>query len=1741
MELEIPHSSVYRMLRQGVDMGIVQVRVWNVLRAPAAAAQNLSFSVWLQALSPHMAVKRANGVTAEVGEFQGERFASDTVREATTQQLAFAKATGDVAAYIVSPHMSVLMPLRRPNFVSALPFTGVGGPSEFTFQTDWEVPAFCGKSHRYVAAAYGFCSGSNRLIVSTNIARAINMTGFAFVNFKANDQMIGDATSTAINHNLSELMKGGVQWSNAKSQEKTIEIPHYRRTPLSYVHAPRAVVEPLPVYFPRVSIGLEAAAIAGGVVGMVQYLWHSVGDDFHLYFPIAVPLTRVANAVDVQADSRASGQRLVMSGDVELNPGPELGEFQGLGDGVGIAAANVVVGAMSPTLDSAQGCFEAMTSLANVAKGKIDNVEQMLAAKGAMVAQAAKDEAETFLTKAYGVLETVRDVLHSLLSIGESGLLRVIGIWKLIEMLTKYLKEDRFGITNKLKELGQKVGSFQIEASEWMQFLADNMTNMTVTVISLVLSKMGYKTSAKSEAMLMFTLREKSEKEGVVGRVCLFVTTVIDTLFEGTGLLSEYYETTNMEQTQFCKEYHELRLTSGWGQIQKVALLGKRAQRFKKMSATGFRLPVDVMRNVEAVNEQWFKLSAEARVPKRQTPTCYYLYGTSGQGKSYLQQKIMPVLFLRKAGLIQKSSDALAQTYAIPTVDVKHWEGYNGQYVANIDDAFTVQGPDDPLRIINLITPVDFTVPKANIEGKKDKFVSVAIGISSNYGNFSSITGINNYQAIARRVGEHAVEVTKRPGDLLEDIDSINDVKSLEEYVDKHWTLHRMKLSGSGCLVKGDRVCCSVYVDEIVATYEKLKAESDVFEQQFMVMQGSMGDPEVFIDASEECDIDKIIDAIEIDDTEGILECNKKFHIDALRGLNLVPAYGLSWQQALQARDGPHILGHFIPEDKRPVWSGLKNWAVAIGAAGAVVGLVYLAYRSFRSHIVGSLQGSMYDGRAVQKNPVRFKPRGLFQGVGATDKIRKCIRWIELFDLEDPSEGSRGMHCIVMEGRYILVPGHFYDTMLQLNKHGRVYGVRISRPDGRMLPVALDATNSVEVLSTAGKLDLRLFYAIGAPLAGTPRLSQLIPSLKDCKRTAGRDIACDILQGRDLPRETSTDIPVRIMAREQAIFEERIMLSCLKEQETRPGDCGRPYVDRDNCTPCPLVAIHSARFFRDKACGATQLVREEIMEAKDKLDRLVKDRQMPVEEDGSYEGDGFVPRGWFGDACIGKVALNGSDVCRFMPETTTKRRWLECQEWTDGFAPSAKGWVNGIHTLYTNASLKYQTNQLVNVSNQMMKTCVDFYARRVSCPDVTLTLEDAINGYDSMVPMEMSTSCGYWSKYFKDGKREVLDDTQDVIVFTSKAKTFVIPELGKTFVEHLSGCDQMLQNGQVPKFLWVSTNKDELRPVEKVAIGKTRVFEQPPLELSILLRKYFGVFLCEIKNNPGFVTHSSIGVDKEVVWKSMWTRLREMGPNGFDIDYSNYDGSVTPAAFDFFRAVTDRVLPEKEKLARHALLHAMQNAYLVCGSVMFRTYQGNKSGSPLTDVFNSVTNVFVMYLSYLHGRALNGLSIDLCHFDRDVRMITYGDDVIVSMASSVEKNFNRFVVQDVATLLGMKVTSASKEGQLLAWERLEDLSFIKLSFRGEGDVVFCPLPMETIWRMVQWTEKQNLGDRVLLKAIIGVAVRAMAHHGREAVERFRAQLSNLQYKVEFDYDDFYVDMLALQEGFEFPVISDAHG
>ncbi|APG76679.1 hypothetical protein [Wenzhou picorna-like virus 48] len=390
--------------------------------------------------------------------------------------------------------------------------------------------------------------------------------------------------------------------------------------------------------------------------------------------------------------------------------------------------------------------------------------------------------------------------------------------------------------------------------------------------------------------------------------------------------------------------------------------------------------------------------------------------------------------------------------------------------------------------------------------------------------------------------------------------------------------------------------------------------------------------------------------------------------------------------------------------------------------------------------------------------------------------------------------------------------------------------------------------------------------------------------------------------------------------------------------------------------------------------------------------------------------------------------------------------------------------------------------------------------------DISLLTDEVIlNGDHEIMPIKIDSSAGHWSCI--SNKKKAFIDVQETpegnwFTWSDDYYNKKHPVLGKSLFEVIQERINLGEKGIRAESFWVTTLKDELLLKEKVEAGKTRVFEAPPLDTTILFKKYFGSFANWYRHNAGPVLSHTIGVEKEKVWGSLYYHLKRNSDFGIAADYSQFDGTIPPSAFSFFQKVVRLYYegaPEEEHKVRDVLIHELQHTTQLIGSGLYQSGKGNKSGNYLTDVFNSITNVWAWMTSF-HRVFTNelGKMPTLDDWFENVVLFTHGDDCILSLKRVITPQ----KLLDEIRALGFLITSADKSGEDIKYENVDGLTYLKSGFRRSQGIVWPPMPMATCYREVNWCKRSMRYNSTVRKTQISEGRRFAAYHGKEQLAAF---------------------------------------
>jgi hypothetical protein len=844
------------------------------------------------------------------------------------------------------------------------------------------------------------------------------------------------------------------------------------------------------------------------------------------------------------------------------------------------------------------------------------------------------------------------------------------------------------------------------------------------------------------------------------------------------------------------------------------------------------------------------------------------------------------------------------------------------------------------------------------------------------------------------------------------------------------------------------------------------------------------------------------------------------------------------------------IYNLIVPVERKAkvTWKGVLGVLAGVGIAGAAIYAIFRSIGCVWKKLIPTFLQS-YTGENIIGHLKAIKPHkpvvtavgGTFQADQKVDihrAIHKNLIKLEL-NRED-GLANMAVNALLLNDRAILCNQHLVDKFFIYAKESTA--ILHFHRNGEIVPLRLTKSNCRNVPSNGLPSDLCIIVS-GTPLPGARNILQFVAD-DNCLNLDGRDQEAFIMGvgGRE-------DILCTLMRYTTIGNVTGVFLQATPEELTISGDCGRPYILRGANFAKPLVGIHACLI--GDTVGAVPLNATEIRQVLKSMATVqhIEPEKVQVQatETTSRYWDSTIP-------LEEKYVVNGVSMKHATPVETSLKpltlngRLVKHPEWKCDMIPAALKPRDGKHPLISN-SQKYEVGGRYAMDPIIHKTVADhFVAKFVDKPIPSVyDIDIAINGNGTMNALQFKTGSGYWIDHgFKNGKTEffiALDQEIDPITgqalplkytFSAKARDYIVPIWSTSFCQRLSDCEEMAKSATKFQTFWVSTNKDELRPLQKVIDVKTRVFEQPGLEFTLLVRRYFGAFLDYYKTRSGFTFYHGIGADKEVAWKHYWDGLSRHSHQGHAFDYKNFDGSVNADAFQFFEDVIKRFYhngSDEEHNVRSVLIRILRDGDHIMGPYHFRSAQGNKSGNPFTDVFNSVCNYYIMSTAYVIGRQVKGRSISMAHFDRDVKMLTYGDDIIMAVTPPALEYFNGPLIKEIVTLFGYNITDALKTGIIPYSCHVTDLTFLKSSFMQDREAILAPMPKQDIYKELCYAPKQCIGDHLDLQQRIANVLRFMAHHGEDALEQFKGELRERGIKREWlslSYDTFYTEIVEKQ-------------
>lgn len=373
------------------------------------------------------------------------------------------------------------------------------------------------------------------------------------------------------------------------------------------------------------------------------------------------------------------------------------------------------------------------------------------------------------------------------------------------------------------------------------------------------------------------------------------------------------------------------------------------------------------------------------------------------------------------------------------------------------------------------------------------------------------------------------------------------------------------------------------------------------------------------------------------------------------------------------------------------------------------------------------------------------------------------------------------------------------------------------------------------------------------------------------------------------------------------------------------------------------------------------------------------------------------------------------------------------------------------------------TQPVSEFNQEIVDSCVDSFTHDILSQ---LTQEDldmihvydditAINGAPGISYVDSinrSSSAGYpWKKSKKYFLHPIdpVNGLQDPIA------------LDDEIMDRVRICENKYKQGERFMPVFSAHLKDEPTSFKKIKMKKTRVFTGAPIDYTIVVRKYY-LSMIRVMQNNRFVFECGPGtIAQSLEWEEIHDYLTKFGKHRMVAgDYASFDKSMPAnlmlAGFKVLSNICKAAgYNDEEMKVLHSIAEDTCFPLIDFNGDLMSFYGTNPSGHPLTVILNGIVNS--LYIRYCYT-VLNPEKH--CNdFKEKVSLMTYGDDNV--MGISPECTFmDHTTIQDTLAKIGIKYTMADKETASIPFIHIDDVTFLKRSWRYDADIGAIVAPIE---------------------------------------------------------------------------------
>jgi hypothetical protein len=314
---------------------------------------------------------------------------------------------------------------------------------------------------------------------------------------------------------------------------------------------------------------------------------------------------------------------------------------------------------------------------------------------------------------------------------------------------------------------------------------------------------------------------------------------------------------------------------------------------------------------------------------------------------------------------------------------------------------------------------------------------------------------------------------------------------------------------------------------------------------------------------------------------------------------------------------------------------------------------------------------------------------------------------------------------------------------------------------------------------------------------------------------------------------------------------------------------------------------------------------------------------------------------------------------------------------------------------------------------------------------------------------------------------------------------------------------------------WQDVVKDELRPIEKIRMRKSRIIANGPVDFTMAGRMFGLDFFADFYSSYPF-TPSSVGMDCESTdYHDMMSYLFEVSNVGFAGDFGRFDGTLSPQIMFLFAELWNEYMQsapdwnDEDTILVNTLVDEIIHTVHQCLDGVYIIHGGNPSGQFATIIMNTFVNWMYFAVAWLELAPPHLATIT--DFKRLIRLKLCGDDVIIAVAPEAISFYNMSTASSYFAAHDIEFLPPTKSGNSPDTQPLTELMFLKRlprrlpeldSIRWVGSI-----DLSTIHSIIDWnTDQKGVPPQTAAEINLNMALRFAFFHGRKYFETLRNKL-----------------------------------